>query len=105
MSIQTKVDSFFKKEFNKQPSFFIAPGRINMIGEHTDYNDGFVMPTAIDKHFVFAIAPSGSELFTVHALDPDEKKIFSFVFVYFKSIFIYIIVNFIYCIYQSYFIF
>src|SRR6185369_8503165 len=59
------------------PSFFIAPGRINMIGEHTDYNDGFVMPTAIDKHFVFAITPSGSELFTVHALDLDEKKIFS----------------------------
>jgi len=77
MSVQTKVDSFFKKEFNKKPSLFIAPGRINMIGEHTDYNDGFVMPTAIDKHFVFAIAPNGSDVFTIHALDLNEKISFT----------------------------
>jgi len=77
MSVQTKVDSFFQKEFNKKPSLFIAPGRINMIGEHTDYNDGFVMPTAIDKHFVFAIANNESETFTIHALDLNEKVSFS----------------------------
>jgi len=77
MSIQAKVDSFFKKEFNEKPSLFIAPGRINMIGEHTDYNDGFVMPTAIDKHFVFAIASNGSDVFTIHALDLNEKISFS----------------------------
>lgn len=77
MSIQTKVDSFFQKGFNQKPSLFIAPGRINLIGEHTDYNDGFVMPTAIDKHFVFAIAPNGSELFTIHALDLNEKISFT----------------------------
>ncbi|HEV8514068.1 MAG TPA: galactokinase family protein, partial [Cyclobacteriaceae bacterium] len=77
MSIQTKVADFFKKEFKEAPSLFIAPGRINMIGEHTDYNDGFVMPTAIDKHFVFAIAKSESESFTIHALDLNEKISFS----------------------------
>ena len=77
MSLQTKVDSRFQEEFKRKPFVFIAPGRINMIGEHTDYNEGFVMPTAIDKHFAFAIAPNESELFTIHALDLDEKVSFS----------------------------
>ncbi len=77
MTVQTKVDSYFHNEFNKKPFLFIAPGRINMIGEHTDYNDGFVMPTAIDKHFVFGIAPGESEFFTIHAIDVNEKVTFS----------------------------
>jgi galactokinase len=77
MILSEKVIESHKNDFGSDPRVFIAPGRINMIGEHTDYNDGFVMPTAIDKHFVFAIVPNGSELFTIHALDLDEKKTFS----------------------------
>jgi galactokinase len=77
MRIEIKVDTFFQKEFGRKPSLFIAPGRINLIGEHTDYNDGFVMPTAIDKHFVFGITPNESDLFTIHALDLKEKISFS----------------------------
>ena len=38
----------FKRLFKSEPRVFRAPGRINLIGEHTDYNDGFVMPAAID---------------------------------------------------------
>jgi galactokinase len=77
MILSEKVKASFNNYFGSEPSLFIAPGRINMIGEHTDYNDGFVMPTAIDKHFVFAIANNESELFNVHALDLDEKVSFS----------------------------
>ena len=40
----------FQSKFNSEPDdFFLAPGRINIIGEHIDYNDGFVLPAAIDK--------------------------------------------------------
>ncbi len=44
-----------------KPAIAAAPGRVNLIGEHTDYNDGFVLPMAIDRHVVVAFAPrSGS---------------------------------------------
>src|SRR5574339_660990 len=42
-----------------------APGRVNLIGEHTDYNDGFVMPVAIDRHTIVAASPRGDRI--VHA--------------------------------------
>ncbi len=54
-----------------------APGRINLIGEHTDYNEGFVLPAAIDKKTVFALQENGSEqLVNITALDVSER--FSF---------------------------
>lgn len=56
---------------------FIAPGRINLIGEHTDYNEGFVMPAAIDKHFVFAMAANEKDIFNFTANDLEEKISFS----------------------------
>lgn len=49
-----------------------SPARINLIGEHTDYNEGFVLPAAIDKAMIFAVAPSGSDLCTIMALDLDD---------------------------------
>jgi galactokinase len=47
----------FIKLFDAQPAIFTAPGRVNLIGEHTDYNDGFVMPSAIDLSTRVAISP------------------------------------------------
>jgi len=47
----------FVTVFGQQPTVFSAPGRVNLIGEHTDYNDGFVMPCAIDFWTRVAIAP------------------------------------------------
>ncbi|MES2774487.1 MAG: galactokinase [Bacteroidota bacterium] len=54
------ITSVFKEKFQGEPTLYFSPGRINIIGEHVDYNDGFVMPAAIDKGVYFAIAPNGS---------------------------------------------
>jgi galactokinase len=70
--------SRFKKHFSGDPLLFIAPGRINLIGEHTDYNNGFVMPAAIDKHFEFAVKANGTGRFNFYAADLDEHVSFSF---------------------------
>lgn len=61
MSLSQKVSEVFRKEFSKEPKVYSSPGRINLIGEHTDYNNGFVLPAAIDKAVYIAIAPSGSD--------------------------------------------
>jgi galactokinase len=52
-----KILSKFEKLYNKKPLLFRSPGRVNLIGEHTDYNEGFVLPAAIDKAIIFAISP------------------------------------------------
>ncbi len=67
----------FKEKFNIDPSLFRSPGRINLIGEHTDYNDGFVLPAAIDKEIIVAIAESGSDQCTVFSHDLNESICFS----------------------------
>jgi galactokinase len=70
------VHKRFRELFHKEPAIIIAPGRINLIGEHTDYNDGFVMPAAIDKHIVFAIASNGTDQVNCTALDYKESASF-----------------------------
>jgi len=52
---------------------FRAPGRINLIGEHTDYNLGYVLPAAIDKAMYFAVAPRADTLINCMALDVSEQ--------------------------------
>ena len=47
----------FRQLYNNEPRLFSAPGRVNLIGEHTDYNEGFVLPMAIDRRTYVAIAP------------------------------------------------
>jgi galactokinase len=77
MSFSKKVVDKFNELFNLEPTVFIAPGRINIIGEHTDYNGGFVMPAAIDKHFIFATSKRTDDRFCVHAIDLNEQVTFS----------------------------
>ncbi len=62
----------FNSLFHNQPKLFFSPGRINFIGEHIDYNDGFVMPAAIDKGMWFAIAENGTEQINVYSSDMNE---------------------------------
>jgi galactokinase len=50
------ISTYFREHFQTEPAFLVrSPGRINLIGEHTDYNDGFVMPAAIDRYVNIAI--------------------------------------------------
>ena len=67
------VISKFKSLYTSDPSVFRAPGRINIIGEHTDYNNGFVLPTAINKEMYFAIAPNTEQKIRLFAYDLDES--------------------------------
>jgi galactokinase len=54
------------------PRIFRAPGRVNLIGDHTDYNDGFVLPAAIDRQIVIAATGRRDSLVNVYALDFDQ---------------------------------
>lgn len=68
-----KVEETFSKKFKEEPRLFYSPGRINLIGEHVDYNDGFVMPAAIDKGIYFAMALNNSEKINFFSIDFDES--------------------------------
>ncbi|MEP7251484.1 MAG: galactokinase [Ginsengibacter sp.] len=63
----------FKELFEGEPLLVRSPGRINIIGEHTDYNEGFVLPAAIDKAAYIAIALRDDEEIHLVAHDLDEK--------------------------------
>ena len=72
MTIST-LTAAFERHFEAQPALVLrAPGRINLIGEHTDYNDGLVLPAAIDKEIRFALRLNGTDRIRLAALDFDE---------------------------------
>ncbi|MCF6130960.1 galactokinase [Flavobacterium wongokense] len=63
----------FEKILQKKPEYiFLSPGRINIIGEHVDYNDGFVMPAAINKYICFAVSKNEDSQCTLIAKDLNE---------------------------------
>ena len=65
---------FFKDTFGAEPQkVVLSPGRINIIGEHIDYNDGFVLPAAIDKIICFAFAKNDSNTSKIIAIDLEEE--------------------------------
>src|SRR6266478_4512835 len=62
----THVADQFHRKYGRPPRWIAAaPGRVNVIGEHTDYNDGFVFPMAIDRYTVIAAAPSKGKANTI----------------------------------------
>jgi len=67
------IVSEFKSRFNNDPTLVKSPGRVNLIGEHTDYNDGFVLSAAIDKKIILALAPNGTDYGRFYALDMEES--------------------------------
>ncbi len=66
------IKNKFEELFGKEPMMVRSPGRINLIGEHTDYNDGFVFPAAIDKEVHFAVAANDKNKFRFYAYDLEE---------------------------------
>ena len=72
MLIQSIQESFIK-HFSKNPLLYASPGRINLIGEHTDYNDGFALPGAVDKQIVFALQTNDADEYRFYAKDLDES--------------------------------
>ena len=59
--------------FGAEPQMFRAPGRVNLSGEHTDYNEGFVLPAAVDKMIAFAVKPNSVGRFRFFAFDLNES--------------------------------
>ena len=74
--MKEKVSSKFREMFGPDAILFASPGRINLIGEHTDYNGGFVFPGAVDKGIVAAIRLNGTDKVRAYALDLGESSEF-----------------------------
>ncbi len=75
--MKQQLISAFYSRFNEMPAFIVrAPGRINLMGEHTDYNEGFVLPMAIDKALWIAFRPRYDRQLILHALDLGETGAF-----------------------------
>ena len=78
MNISEQVTQTFTTQFGGTPTYLVrAPGRVNLIGEHTDYNDGFVLPMAIDRAAWIALGPGDDRKVRVYALDYEETAEFS----------------------------
>jgi galactokinase len=74
-SMLTKLNSVFTQTFGDEPPrHFQAPGRVNLIGEHTDYNDGFVLPCAIDYQTIVAVTPRDDMTVRVVAVDYSNEQ-------------------------------
>ena len=73
MTAPATLESEFKRLYGQQPRFFRAPGRVNLIGEHTDYNEGFVLPAAVEFQTRVAIAPADARAVDVFSMNFDEK--------------------------------
>ncbi len=73
--IEESAAEAYATRFGERPQVVAsAPGRINLIGEHTDYNDGFVLPMAIDLRLAAAVGPGDG---TLYSLDFDETGMLS----------------------------
>jgi galactokinase len=71
---KAEVSALFAQQFSEAPSFVIAsPGRINLIGEHVDYNSGFVLPAAIDKYIYVAVSQRNDSQIALHATDLNQN--------------------------------
>jgi len=71
-----KTTDFFQKKFNSvADKVILSPGRINIIGEHIDYNDGYVLPAAIDKIICFAFETNNTNVANICAIDLDESVV------------------------------
>ena len=66
----------FEHRFGARPQVFRAPGRVNLIGEHTDYNEGFILPAALEYETWAAVAPRSDRMVTIHSRARNETRSF-----------------------------
>jgi galactokinase len=77
--LQDSLIEKFREYCGSDPKFVVrAPGRVNIIGEHTDYNDGFVLPMAINRAIWIALQPRQDRLVKLYSLDFDQEASFDF---------------------------
>ncbi|MDQ1086903.1 galactokinase [Siphonobacter sp. SORGH_AS_1065] len=77
-SLLTAILETFKNSFGSEPALLVrSPGRINLIGEHTDYNMGFVLPAAIDREMIFAISPRPDQTCRTIAYNLNREETFT----------------------------
>ena len=70
--LSTAINDCFRRRYGYAPLLVRAPGRVNLIGEHTDYNGGFVLPAAIDKEIVFAVGLNGTDVARLFSYDKQQ---------------------------------
>ena len=75
--MKTKIQEKFKSLFGQEGAFYMSSGRINLIGEHTDYNGGYVFPGAINFGIMVQIKPNGSRDVKLFSIDIDEYTEFN----------------------------
>ena len=68
--------SMHRERFHAEPAIFVGPGRVNLIGEHTDYAEGFVMPAAINFATLAGISPRTDGKIAIYSEDQAEEKVF-----------------------------
>ncbi|MBF1516840.1 galactokinase [Prevotella pallens] len=73
MDIEIVRSRFIKHFDGKTGSIYFAPGRINLIGEHTDYNGGFVFPGAVDKGIMAEVRPNGTDTIMLYSIDLKDR--------------------------------
>ena len=76
MNLTQSIRKSFFEHFGAQGSVYASAGRINLIGEHTDYNGGFVFPGAIDKVIMAELRPNGTDRVRLYSLDLKESAEF-----------------------------
>ena len=74
MQVLDTLTSLFRGTFGEMPTLIQSPGRVNLIGEHTDYNEGFVLPAAIDKAIYLAVGPRSDQ--KLHFVSADLNRTF-----------------------------
>lgn len=74
--MKTKIQEKFNALFGAEGEMYASAGRVNLIGEHTDYNGGYVFPGAIDKGVMIKIAPNGLDKVRAYAIDFEEMAEF-----------------------------
>lgn len=78
MNLLDRITTYYRKTFGHTPAHIArAPGRVNLLGEHVDYNDGFVLPAAIDRATYVAFSPTNARHSTIVAMDFDQQTSFS----------------------------